>query len=59
MTIIALYHNGNLSINSLYVVIFVSLTVSVLFVSVHCDIAEALQIIFLADEELSRRHEKK
>lgn len=49
MTLIALYHNGEISINVIFIVVFVTLMVATLFVSLHCDAAEAIQIIFLAD----------
>lgn len=49
MVIFALYVNGHISINAIYIVILVTLSVATLFISLHCDIADAIQIVFLID----------
>lgn len=56
MVIQALYIKGAISINSIFAVILLSLSTSTLFISLHCDIAEAMQTILLTDEELARRN---
>mgnify|MGYP006872377628 CR=1 FL=1 len=55
MIIFALYVKGNIPTAALVIVGVLALISSSLFISLHCDIAEAIQIILLADEELSRR----
>lgn len=54
MTIFALYVKGNISIFALLVVMIQTLFISTLFISIHADAAEAIQIVFLADEEFIR-----
>jgi hypothetical protein len=55
MIIFGLYAKGNIAITTLLIIGLLALISSSLFISLHCDIAEAIQIILLADEELSRR----
>ena len=57
MAIMALYMKGNISIYALLIIMIQSLFIATLFISVHADATEAIQIIFLADEEFV--HQKK
>lgn len=57
MAIMALYMKGNISIYALLVIMVQSLFIATLFISVHADATEAIQIIFLTDEEFV--HQKK
>jgi hypothetical protein len=50
MVMVALYIKGEISINAIFVIILLSLSTSTLFISLHCDIAEAMQIILITDE---------
>ena len=50
MAIFALYVKGSISIFALLVIMIQTLFISTLFISIHADAAEAIQIIFLADE---------
>ena len=55
MTILALYIKGNISIYALLVIMIQTIFIATLFISVHADATEAIQIIFLADEEFIRQ----
>jgi N-acetylmuramoyl-L-alanine amidase len=55
MAIFGLYIKGNISIYALLVIMVETLFISTLFISVHADATEAIQIIFLTDEEFNRQ----
>jgi hypothetical protein len=55
MIIFSLYVKGTISINALFIIVLITMFISTLFISFHADIAESIQIIFLADEELVKR----
>lgn len=50
-----MYVKGVISIYALILIIVNTIFVSTFFISIHADATEAIQIIFLADEELTRR----
>ena len=50
VAILALYVNGNISIYALITIMVQTIFVSTLFISLHADATEAIQIIFLTDE---------
>ncbi len=56
MVIFAMYIKGVISSYALIIIIINTIFVSTLFISLHADATEAISIIFLADEELTRRH---
>lgn len=56
MGIFALYVKGNISIYALVIVMVQTIFIATLLISIHADAAEAIQIVFLSDEEFSRRH---
>ena len=58
LTIISLYSKGNISIYAILLIILESLIISTLFISYHADAAEALQIIYLQDQEFINRKEE-
>ena len=58
MIILALYLKGNISIYALLVIMIQTVFISTLFISIHADAAEAIQIIFLADEEFIRQRKE-
>ncbi len=53
--IFSVYFTKNTSIFSLMMIIAGALTISTFFVSLHADIAEAIQIVYLLDIELRNR----
>lgn len=55
MVIFAMYIKGVISIYALALILFNTVFVSTLFISIHADAGEAIQVMFLADEELARR----
>lgn len=50
IAIFALYVKGVISIYALLVIMVETLFIATLFISAHADAAEAIQIVFLADE---------
>ena len=55
MAIFALYVKGNISIYALLIIMVQSIFIGTLLISTHADATEAIQIIFLVDEEFARR----
>ena len=55
MAILALYMKGDISIYALLIVMVQTLFIGTLLISAHADAAEAIQIVFLFDEEYARR----
>ena len=49
MAIIALYIKGVISLYALLVIMIQTIFIATLFISIHADAAEAIQIVFLAD----------
>jgi len=49
MAIFAMYVKGAISIYALALIIFNTIFVSTLFISLHADATEAIQVLFLAD----------
>lgn len=58
MAILALYIKGNISIYALLVIMVQTLFIATLFISIHADATEAIQIIFLTDEEFARQRKE-
>ena len=54
-TIFARYFTENSSIFALVLIMIGALTVSTFFISLHADAAEALQIVYLMDQEFNSR----
>lgn len=53
--IFSVLFTNNKSIYALLLIIVGSLTVATFFISIHADVAESLQIIYLMDQEFSSR----
>ena len=53
--IFALYIKGNISLYAMLLIMIITLFISTLFISMHADAAEAIQVILLEDEEFNRR----
>lgn len=55
MVLFALYVKGVISTYALIIIVINTIFVSTMFISLHSDASEAISIIFLVDEELSKR----
>ncbi len=55
--ICALYFYGEISPYALGLVIIICIFICTLFISIHADAAEALQILYLTDEEFNKRRD--
>jgi hypothetical protein len=58
MVIFAMYIKGVISSYALVIIIVNSIFVCTMFISLHADATEAISIIFLVEEELTRRQNK-
>jgi hypothetical protein len=58
MVIFAMYIKGVISSYALIIIIVNSIFVCTMFISLHADATEAISIIFLVEEELTRRQNK-
>ncbi len=53
--ILALYIKGSISLGALLVILAEALTVSTFFINIHADSSEAIQIVFLQEEDFTKR----
>ena len=58
MVLFALYVKGVISTYAIIIIVINTIFVSTLFISLHSDASEAILIIFLVDEELTKRKNK-
>lgn len=53
--IIALYLKGTIAPFAVFIIVVMTIFVCTFFISIHADAAEAILILFLAEEELGKR----